>query len=724
MKILVIVESPSKCKKIESYLGSDNYKVVASCGHICKLESLKDIDFNTMKINYKISNHKVVRMLRDEISKSSDVLLATDDDREGEAIAWHICKFCNLDITNTKKIVFREITESALKESILRPTTLNLSRVYSQQTRQILDLCIGHMISPLLWKHVKHKIGAGRCLNPALHLIKEQEIKLRDQSNDTIYNVSGYFTSRDIEFKCNKKIQLDQIKLFLNKCIEFPFKINRKPNISVNVKAPKILITSTLQQKASSYLHFSPKQTMSYAQKLYEKGYITYMRTDCCCFSNTFLKQILPCIEEKYSKEYVSSSFWGLSTNKKSKSQEAHEGIRVTDPKRDNINIDDPNCKKLYSFIYKHTYQSCMSDYIGEKTIFYTPSPMESEMIYEEEKSIFMGWKIINNQEQQSKTFVSIVSYLELIKGFTMNRITATEVPCESLHHYGESTLIQILEKKNIGRPSTFANILDSIKEKQYIKKGNIEGIEYERKILTLQDGVIKTIKEKKMMHSEKSKLILLELGDLVDKFCYVYFEPLFNYTFTEEMETKLDKIENNDENWKEVIQFYINEINKHIDSIKDLKPDGTYRPIPPQSLHCGIYNGFPVILKNGKYGYYIEYNNKNTSLNKYDISSSTMDDWIKDQCIDEDSRSGLYSFLERAKSTSDVLDILPGISLRPNKKGPGYYVFIKRKNMKKPTFHKYNDEGDDLCKIREQWVKEENISQIQDYLKKKYNFI
>ena len=299
-KTLVIVESPSKCKKIEQYLGSD-YKVLASYGHFTKLDSLDQIQFDTFEINYKVDNTKVLRTIKNEIKISKEVILATDDDREGEAIAWALCIFCKLDITKTKKMVFQEITKPALMRALNNITHINMDRVRSQQARQILDIFLGYKISPLLWKYVQHKLSAGRCQTPALKLIYDNQKELDELSGETHFQIKGYFTSQRILFQGTIPIQKENIEKIMNELSKKDkWFIEDKKEKQTKENPPTILITSTLQQKAHQLFKFSPKQTMKYAQELYENGFITYMRTDSACYSEEFTNKIKTFIQQSW----------------------------------------------------------------------------------------------------------------------------------------------------------------------------------------------------------------------------------------------------------------------------------------------------------------------------------------------------------------------------------------------------------------------------------------
>ena len=293
---LVIVESPAKCSKIEKFLGP-GYKCLASFGHLTKLSSLKNIDIeNNFSLKFSIIEEKAntIEKLLKAINSANDVILATDDDREGEAIAWHICKLFNLSVSNTKRILFNEITETAIKNSINRITNLNLNIIHAQQTRQILDLLLGYRVSPLLWKNISSNINnslsAGRCQTPALRLIYDNYIELKDNSGKKVYNTTGYFTDKIIPFILEHNFDsTESVKEFLEKTKEFQHILSQETPKEVKRNPPQPFTTSTIQQTASNVLNFSPKITMQVCQKLYEEGLITYMRTDSKTYSKEFI---------------------------------------------------------------------------------------------------------------------------------------------------------------------------------------------------------------------------------------------------------------------------------------------------------------------------------------------------------------------------------------------------------------------------------------------------
>ena len=677
---LIIVESPSKCKTIEGYLG-DKYKVIATCGHFRSLNDLSQI--NDTEIKYSVSKPKILKMLKEEILMSKRVILATDNDREGESIAWHICDSCKLPLS-TPRIIFHEITKNAIQKAILSPTTIDMNKVNSQKSRQILDLYIGFTISPILWKYIQHKLSAGRCQTPALKMLYEREEMIKNQTYETKYKIIGIFN--DIEFKLVKSIEKEEVIPFLEACkIQENFLVKKKDSHEVSYSPPSILITSTLQQRAS-HIGLGPKQTMMCAQILYENGLITYMRTDTAAYSNSFIEQINKKICLNYGKEYIGAPCSNVDT---------HEGIRVTDIKIDCVNFD-ANTNKLYDFIYKHTFQSCMSTAIYIQTPYEIDMPLNHIMRHVSSYAKFPGWKTLNKDQNDDN---SASAKLQFMKNVNYSTLTAKEQCDDLLLHYTESQLINRLEKENIGRPSTYTSILDSVEK--YVVKGRIEtkNLELTHYILSLKE--IRIENENKCIE-EKNKLKITELGEKVACFCYKYFDSLFNYSYTKEMELFLDNVnENHNEDWKTNLKEKIEKIKQSASiTIDEIKPE--YK-----SLHCGLYKKHPLIIKDGPHGYYIEYKKEKTSLCNF-TEDEDVSEWIKDQEMNDERMKLLIDYINQ-KNQYKIND---NISIR-NKNG--YYIFYKTAKMKKPKFYSFPNEYMDEPDYKDK---------IKDYIEKKYKLI
>jgi DNA topoisomerase-1 len=488
----------------------------------------------------------------------------------------------------------------------------------------------------------------------------------------------------NIEFKLVGNLEKEEVIPFLEECKKInqneQFIIEKKETREVSYSPPSILITSTLQQRASQVLGMSPKQTMICAQILYEHGLITYMRTETSAYSLSFIEKINKQICLQYGKEYVGIPCSNVDT---------HEGIRVTELKIDKVEFDQ-NVNRLYEFIHKHTFQSCMSTAIYIQTPYeITISNTKNYILrYVSSSAKFNGWKILNKEKECND------SILQFIKNTKYTSITAKEQCEDLLLHYTEAQLINRLEKENIGRPSTYTSILDSVEK--YIIKGRIETKDLSLTHYIKKDSEIIIENENKCIE-EKNKLKITELGEKVVLFCYKYFDSLFDYSYTKEMEIFLDNVIN----LKDVVEQItkIKECSSII--INEIKPE--YK-----SLHCGQHKNHPLIIKDGPHGYYLDYKKEKISLKSL---NSEINEWIKDQEMNEERMKLIIDYMNNNKS----MKINNDISIRKNKDKDEYYLFHKTPKMKKPKFYsfpnEYMDENDYIHKIKE-------------YIEKKYKLI
>ena len=426
---LLIVESPAKTKKIEDFLGP-GYKCLASFGHIRELNGLKSIDFENNynpRYNEIATKQQQISRLRTAITMSNETVLATDDDREGEAIAWHICKTFGLPVETTKRILFHEITKPAIVEAMHHPTIINMNLVNAQIARQVLDLMVGYKVSPYLWQKISRKmstgLSAGRCQTPALRLVFENQIDINNSPGKQIYNVNGMFKigQKIINYHLNDGLeQMDKIREFLGLSKTFKHELTIENPTFTTKKCPEPFTTSLLQQKASNELHISPKETMTICQKLYENGLITYMRTDSQTYSKDFIESTKKYVTEMYNKNYINENIDNLSERKtdnikskkkskkdENKAQEAHEAIRPTNI---NVNTISEGTKinwnnkemKLYKLIWSNTLESCMANarYNTIKTTISAPIKLLYKNNYE--LVDFPGWKVVNGYEKEN----------------------------------------------------------------------------------------------------------------------------------------------------------------------------------------------------------------------------------------------------------------------------------------------------------------------------------
>ena len=797
---LLIVESPAKCSKIESYLG-DGYKCAASFGHIRELaDGLKSIDIeNNFNPSFKecADKKQQIDKLRKLIGSAKEVILASDDDREGEAIAWHICQLFGLPVDTTKRIVFHEITETALKKAVSNPSRLNMNIINAQMSRQVLDIIVGYKLSPLLWKYIsrntKNGLSAGRCQTPALRLVYDNQKEIEASPGKKVYTTTGYFTSHNLPFVLNHQYDNEEaMSTFLENSVNFDHLYTCGPLRDTVKPPPSPFTTSSLQQAANNEMRISPKETMKLCQTLYEAGLITYMRTDSTTYSKEFMETAWEYIGQTYGTEYVQSTadagataaeksrdddsensdkikikIKSKSKSKKAKKvdvevggikvQAAHEAIRPTDISISETELPDTLSAKeikLYLLVRRNTLESCMvaATYKGFTAI--VSAPNEHEYRYPVEQAIFKGWKIValagledtskefnylqvlavqkDKQDKQDKKDKNVIHYKKITSKVTIK---------DSKSHLSEAKLVQLLEQKGIGRPSTFSSLVDKIQERGYVKVDNVKGITMECTDYELEGEELAEIKVDREFGNEKNKLVIQPTGILVIDFIFKHFEPLFQYDYTKHMEDTLDSIAKGDKLWYELcrecmeqINILSNnlivdkkastnaEINGELNAEKkvELKVDknhvytiGKYGPVLKCTIgdkvsfkpvredinmdklkkgeytleelvvenkltghFLGMYDNKEVFLKNGKFGYYVEYGElkKAVRIGLKKPEEVSLDD-IADVLFDSTSE----------KCFSRVID--ENMSIRNGKFGD--YIFYKKKTMKQPKFLK-----------------------------------
>jgi len=607
-KTLIIVESPAKCQKIESYLGKDKYQCLASFGHIREIaDGLKSIDIEhefAIKFAIMSSKQAQVAKLRAAIATATEVILATDDDREGEAIAWHLCQVFHLSVLTTKRIVFHEITEPALRAAVAAPRRIDMSLVLAQQARQVLDLVVGYKISPVLWTYVAHtNLSAGRCQTPALRLIYENYKEIEASTATMVYSVSGIFTKLNLTFHLSVEIDSsgeESLERFIQETAAAPDEGFRAticnggaPKKSTKAP-PRPYSTSTLQQAASNDLHLSPKDTMSVAQKLYEQGYITYMRTDSKVYSAEFVKTSCDYIRKRFGGVGAESGdgdnlIGNLSTLSSSSNDAeaaaAHEAIRPTDISRTLLPQScHPREHRLYSMIHRNTLESLMAPATCQSLTMAISSPVkvnvngkdtECEYRYTAEQIIKPGWKLVaggyDKDAKEYTYFASIASAAasssSMVLSAPFKRIMTKCSLRNTKSHYTESGLVQLLEKMGIGRPSTFSSLVDKIQERGYVKLQDVRGKSLECREFVISESIdasldsgtkdrkksIESKTEVREIGGESRKLVIQPLGIVVIEFLLEHFAPLFEYEFTKNMENQLDEIASGGMVWHEL---------------------------------------------------------------------------------------------------------------------------------------------------------------------------
>ena len=563
---LIIVESPSKCKKIESYLGN-KYCCIASMGHIRTLNGLKSIDTkNTFEPSFDMIEEKQhhVNEMKKVISRfeNKHIYIGADDDREGEAIGWHICEVFGLPIDTTKRIIFHEVTKPALQKAVDNPTYLNMKLIKAQHARQVLDVIVGYKISPYLWKYLyndkNNALSAGRCQTPALRLVYDNEQQIQNsQVSSPTFKVHGNFLSEKLDFTLKREFEsIEETEKFMKKSVHHKHILTINPKKELRRSPPKPLNTSALLQLASSTLNMSPGETMKHSQTLYQNGYITYMRTDSREYSKQFLEYAEKYITTKYGQ---GSQMTNLQTLENKSTSNPHEAIRVTQLVLQTINTENTRTLSLYKLIWRNTIESCMGDYKYDQYEINISSPIKEVYSHMLDIPTKYGWKII----EEKRPIIEIQSELCGLKlkvesqqntEVTYNKI---ETKCnikKGTSHYTEASLIKKLEDFGIGRPSTFASLVETIVDRGYVKKQDVKGILHKTTNYVLESGKLKKSTQSKEYGEEKGKLVIQELGTLVLNFLLQYYNPLFSYEYTKHMETQLDEISEGDiEQWEKV---------------------------------------------------------------------------------------------------------------------------------------------------------------------------
>ncbi|MDD2530470.1 MAG: type I DNA topoisomerase [Bacteroidales bacterium] len=565
-KNLVIVESPAKAKTIEKFLGKD-FVVKSSFGHIRDL-SKKDISIdieNNFQPNYQIpaDKQKIVLELKKDASKAEVVWLASDEDREGEAIAWHLKEALNLDEVKIKRIVFNEITKSAILNAVENPRKIDIDLVNAQQARRVLDRIVGYEISPILWRKVKPSLSAGRVQSVAVRLIVERENEIRSFTPTSSFKITAEFkvpsSTKLLSSTLNKRFdKKEDVLEFLKDCIGAIFTVNnveKKP--SKQTPAPPFT-TSTLQQEASRKFGFPVSKTMLVAQQLYEAGHITYMRTDSVNLSQLALSVAKTEIENTFGKEYVKTRQY--STKSKG-AQEAHEAIRPTYLQNKTIE-GDASAKRLYELIWKRTIASQMADAKLEKTtINIDISSRKENFIAQGEIIIFDGFlKVYSVSKDDDDDNEELSSKLpDLKKGDKINLVQSIAKQTFTLQppRYNEATLVKKLEDLGIGRPSTYAPTISTIQKREYIVREDRPAKQRQVDVITLQNNEIKAKKENENYGAEKSKLFPTDIGTIVNNFLVQNFEDIIDYNFTANLEKQFDEISQGKKDWQKMISSF-----------------------------------------------------------------------------------------------------------------------------------------------------------------------
>lgn len=761
-KPLIIVESPAKCAKIEEYLGGE-YQCLASYGHI---RELVDVDIsNNFKPKFKMIEGKNLTKLKKAIETASEVILATDDDREGEAIAWHLAQVYKLPVKTTKRIIFHEITPKGLAAAVASPKTIDMNKVNSQMARMVLDRVVGYNVSPILWKYIsktaENSLSAGRCQTPALRLIYDNQRDIDDNGPGTeTYDVVGYFTKLNIAFKMDPSHGLTQktMEEFLENTASHEHVLTHKEPTRSERKAPQPFITSTLQQSASNVLHFSPKDTMRLAQTLYENGYITYMRTDSKKYSQTFIDSAVKYLKQNYSDDVVATHedlaaiMLGAEPKKTAKSditQDAHEAIRPTNIATRDI-VDEKIGQKerrLYTLIWANSLQSCMASAIYSVIRAEIASPIPKvSYFHTAELPVRLGWQTIGKSAQAEPdtdenndtvtNTSTIYNYYTTISSIPVNynKITAKFNIKQGKMHYTEAKLVSLLETRNIGRPATFSSLIDKIQEREYVTIQTIDGKQVKCVDYELSDDEIKEITTMRSFGKENKKLVIQPIGRIVIEFLTKHFNDLFVYEYTANMENELDRIGSGEVEWQSLCQRCYDQIKQLTDKIADepinknkldahhslyvgkygpcikfsapdkqtkyykIKKDVSINDLLEKKIavkdaiideerpdtidgYLGEHNGEKIIVKEGKFGPYVQFNGKSYSIKTLSGEPSLED--VVSLIQQKDATSATTS------PSSNILRQLstnPELSLRKGQYGP--YFYYKTAKMKQPKFY------------------------------------
>ena len=615
-KELVIVESPAKAKTIEKFLG-ENYKVMSSYGHIRDLKKHElSIDEQTLVPEYEIPEEKkkLVGELKTQAQKASQVWLASDEDREGEAISWHLCEVLGLDEKKTKRIVFHEITEPAILQAIENPRTLDMNLVDAQQARRVLDRLVGFKLSPVLWRKVKPALSAGRVQSVAVRLIVEREREIQNFQSESYYSVSAIFglqhadgSASEVKASLSQHLKTqEEVEQFLELCKNATFTVESVQKKPMKRSPAPPFTTSTLQQEAARKLGFTVSQTMMVAQRLYESGRITYMRTDSVNLSalaiNTAKEEITSLYGEQYSKvrQYHTSS---------KGAQEAHEAIRPTYMNQPTIEGTVQE-RRLYDLIWKRTAASQMADAEIEKTtveISITPNSQlltSNSFTAQGEVVTFDGFlKVYHESTDDDDTKDEAFHLLPPLKKgdeLTRREISASERYSQGPQRYTEASLVRKLEELGIGRPSTYAPTISTIQQREYVVKGDKKGEERQYNVITLKGKQITAKMRTENVGSEKGKLLPTDIGLVVNDYLMEHFPKIMDYNFTAKVEQDFDKIAEGKEHWEKMMKRFDKDfeptVEKAISQRSEHKAGERELGIDPKS-------GKPVFAKIGRYG-------------------------------------------------------------------------------------------------------------------------
>jgi DNA topoisomerase-1 len=747
--VLVIVESPAKCGKIEQYLGN-GYKCLASFGHIREIANLKAIHPTHVEFVISKDKEKQVAKLRMAAKQASAVYLASDDDREGEAIAWHVCVTLGLDPATTSRMVFHEITKPAVQQAVQNLRRIDMDRVHAQLARQVMDMWLGFHISPLLWTYFQHHLSAGRCQTPALRLVYDNAVAHQAQQVTVHHEIIAHFTSRRLPFELNTTFQDEHgVKAFLAACYNFEHKWHcNQPSKIQEKSAPLPFSTSTLQQAASNQFRMTPKETMQVCQHLYEAGLITYMRTDSQSFAHDFLLQAHKYLTTQYPVADVEP--YAPATE-----QKAHEAIRPTDLTRTPENVAaelDPRQLKMYKLIYHRALQSCMKPARFETRKIIISAPQVKKVhtkdgihfAYTVQRVRQKGWLWIDVKNAATELpDETLWPFVQAMKAEQIIRPSAIESKPSVrgvVGHYTESRLVQLLESHGIGRPSTFASLVEVLFDRKYVVKQDIPDVVVSTTAWSLDDtdGSVRSQQQELSVGKEHNKIVITDLGRMVIEFLVQHFDALFKYDFTAALENDLDIVSKGDKAWTVLCEGFKENVNTLLTAFqaqapRNIRKDG----VPIDADHTYVVAKYGPVIR------YVDPDNKksvsykpviaNVDLVKLQLGGYRVEDLIDKSKVaqflgeDEASKSELWlhhgkfgyflkqCYLDETKEPNTVnvtagdaatmtfeqalqrfttpveSNILETLDAHASvRKGPyGTYVYYQTPRMKKPRFFK-----------------------------------
>lgn len=642
---LVIVESPAKAKTIQKFLGKD-FKVMSSYGHIRDLHS-KDFSIdveNGFQPIYEIPDNKqtVVNDLRKEAKKADLVWLASDEDREGEAIAWHLYDVLGLKPENTRRIVFHEITKPAILKAIENPRDIDRNLVDAQQARRVLDRIVGFELSPVLWKKIKPSLSAGRVQSVAVRLLAEREKEIKDFKTEVYYRLTAQFSPQDSDTLMPAELstslrQREQAMAFLEDCKTASFEVADVTVKPLKKSPAPPFTTSTLQQEASRKLGFSVSQTMRVAQSLYESGYITYMRTDSVNLSSLALSTISAEIKQQKGEKYLKVRQYHTTSKG---AQEAHEAIRPTFISNHDINGTVQE-KKLYNLIWKRTIASQMADAELEKTSIDVSISNRPEHFTASAEVIkfdgFLSVYIESSDDEKNDTQILANALPQMPVGtkLTAAEVTATQRYTQQPMRYTEASLVRRLESLGIGRPSTYAPTISTIQAREYVTKGESKGEKRDFEVITLKKNKVTSKTKSEVVGGEKGKLIPTDVGMVVNDFLMKYFPSIMDYNFTAKVEEEFDDIADGKKQWNSEISSFYKDFHPNIERVASLRLE---HKVGERVLGTDPKTGKTVSVKIGRFGPLVQLGSTDevekprfaSLLKDQSVASITLDEALK----------------------------------------------------------------------------------------------